>query len=123
LIGRRDILKLPAVAAAYGLIPRSAAAGAPFDEADPEVGAGDGRDTLLAVLLQDAEKVPGASVDLDGAVIDRELDDGLGLRQAWRDPVQDRGGAKPCQHASTREKDITHQGSPWFERLVTAARG
>jgi hypothetical protein len=41
LIGRRDVLKLPAVAAAYGLIPRSAAAlsapaGAPFDETDSE---------------------------------------------------------------------------------------
>ncbi|HET6216720.1 MAG TPA: hypothetical protein VFE27_06840, partial [Acidobacteriaceae bacterium] len=38
---RRDILKLPAMAAAYGLLPHSAAAlsapsGAPMDEADPE---------------------------------------------------------------------------------------
>ena len=40
-IGRRDILKLPVMAAAYGLLPRSAAAlpapwGAPLDEADPD---------------------------------------------------------------------------------------
>jgi hypothetical protein len=41
LLGRRELLKLPLVAAAYGLLPRSATAlpapsGAPFDEADPE---------------------------------------------------------------------------------------
>jgi hypothetical protein len=40
-LDRRDLLKLPAIAAAYGLLPRSAMAlpvhaGAPFDEADPE---------------------------------------------------------------------------------------
>jgi hypothetical protein len=40
-IGRREIFKLPAMAAAYGMLPRSAAAlsaysGAPMDEADPE---------------------------------------------------------------------------------------
>jgi hypothetical protein len=38
---RRELLKLPAMAAAYGLLPGSAMAlrdapGAPFDEADPE---------------------------------------------------------------------------------------
>jgi len=40
-MGRRELLKLPAMAAAYGLLPRSAMAlpakgGAPMDEADPE---------------------------------------------------------------------------------------
>jgi mannonate dehydratase len=40
-IGRRDMLKLPAMAAAYGMLPGSARAisassGAPMDEADPE---------------------------------------------------------------------------------------
>ena len=40
-LARRDLLKLPVMAAAYGLLPRSAMAlpvppGAPFDEADPD---------------------------------------------------------------------------------------
>jgi mannonate dehydratase len=40
-LDRRELLKLPAMAAAYGLLPRSAMAlpvpaGAPFEEADPE---------------------------------------------------------------------------------------
>jgi hypothetical protein len=33
---RRDALKLPAMAAAFGLLPHSSMAGAAFDEADPE---------------------------------------------------------------------------------------
>src|SRR5580658_7971183 len=35
-LSRRDVLRVPAMAAAYGLLPQSAMAAAPMDEADPE---------------------------------------------------------------------------------------